>query len=99
VVRDLVCGRTRFKEMAASPEGIATNILADRLARLCEAGVAEKLTEPGGPKHAQYRLTAKGKALTPVLAAIRDWGLAWEPGTRVGMQAGGSPAGRASRRK
>ena len=32
-----------------------------------------------------YRLTAKGKALRPVLEAMRDWGLKWEPGTKAMM--------------
>jgi DNA-binding HxlR family transcriptional regulator len=83
VVRDLVLGRTRFKDFAASPEGIPTNILSDRLARLLEADVIEQIPAPDGTRRLAYRLTAKGHALRPVLAAIRDWGLHWEKGTRV----------------
>ncbi len=37
----------------------------------------------------QARLTAKGEALRPVLEALRDWGLTWEKGTRLGKDAAG----------
>jgi len=83
VVRDLMLGAERFKEFIASPEGIPTNLLADRLARLVEHGIAEQVPAADGSRHPAYRLTKKGGALLPVLAALRDWGLAWEKGTRV----------------
>lgn len=83
VVRDLVMGAERFKEFAASPEGIPTNVLADRLQRLQHHEVIEQVTATDGSRHPAYRLTPKGKALYPVLEAMRDWGLAWEKGTRV----------------
>lgn len=83
IVRDLVLGRERFKDFTASPEGIPTNILADRLQRLNVAGIIETTAAADGSKHPAYRLTDKGRALKPVLAAIRDWGLAWEKGTRL----------------
>ena len=92
VVRDLLLGAERFKEFSASPEGIPTNILADRLARLVEHGVAEQVPAADGSRHPAYRLTKKGRALLPVLAALRDWGLAWEKGTRVLMQPKAPPA-------
>jgi DNA-binding HxlR family transcriptional regulator len=83
VVRDLLLGKTRYKDFAASPEGIPTNILAERLARLCAAGLAVRVpAEPGG-RHLAYKLTAKGRALTPTLRSLRDWGLKWQPGTRA----------------
>lgn len=82
VVRDLLLGRTRFKEFAAAPEGIPTNILSERLARLVEHGIAEQVPNAEGGKHLAYQLTKKGRALRPVLVALKDWGLAWQPGTR-----------------
>jgi DNA-binding HxlR family transcriptional regulator len=69
VVRDLMLGRTRFKDFSASPEGIPTNILTDRLERLVRHGIAER----------------KGEALRPVLRAMKDWGLEWEEGTRAAL--------------
>jgi DNA-binding HxlR family transcriptional regulator len=83
VIRDLFFGRTRFKEFAASPEGIPTNILTDRLERLLARGIIEQIPAEDGTKRLAYRLTKKGKALGPVLKAMRDWGLAWNKSTRV----------------
>ena len=83
VIRDLFFGRTRFKEFAASPEGIPTNILTDRLERLLARGIIERIPAEDGTKRLAYRLTKKGKALGPVLKAMRDWGLAWDKSTRV----------------
>jgi len=83
VIRDLMFGRSRFKDFIASPEGIPTNILSERLARLVEGGVVDKVPAPEGGKRQVYRLTEKGEALRPILRSIRDWGLRWEPGTRV----------------
>ena len=82
VIRDLFLGRSRFKDFTASPEGIPTNLLADRLERLVSAGVVRKTPLEGGKRFA-YELTEKGEALRPVLLAMREWGLRWEEGTRA----------------
>jgi DNA-binding HxlR family transcriptional regulator len=83
VLRDLFAGRSRYGEFAASPERIATNILADRLERLRRHGlvVAEESPERAGA--AVYALTTKGRELRPVLEALRDWGLRHIRGTRA----------------
>lgn len=86
IVRDLFFGRTRFKDFTASPEGIPTNILADRLERLLTHGVVEQIPAADGTKRLAYRLTEKGTALGPVLEAIRDWGLAWDKSTRAELE-------------
>jgi DNA-binding HxlR family transcriptional regulator len=83
VVRDLFLGRSRFKEFEASPEGIPTNILSERLARLVQQGIAEQVPAGDTPKRMAYALTEKGRALTPVLRAMRDWGLDWVAGTKA----------------
>jgi len=83
IVRDLFYGRTRFKDFTASPEGIPTNILTDRLERLLAQRVIEQIPAEDGTKRLAYRLTEKGKELRPVLKAIRDWGLAWDKSTRA----------------
>jgi DNA-binding HxlR family transcriptional regulator len=83
VIRDLFYGRTRFKEFAASPEGIPTNLLTDRLERLLARGIIEQIPAEDGTKRLAYRLTKKGKSLGPLLKAMRDWGLAWDKSTRV----------------
>lgn len=90
VVRDLVLGRQRFKEFSASPEGIPTNILSDRLERLREHGIVEQTAASDGTKHPAYQLTEKGRALRPILGALRDWGLKWEKDTRALLSPSGA---------
>src|SRR5438094_8196149 len=91
VIRDLFFGRTRFKEFAASPEGIPTNILTERLERLLARGIIEQIPAEDGTKRLAYRLTKKGKALGPVLKTVRNWGLAWDKSTRVLPRGRGNP--------
>lgn len=83
VIRDLLCGRTSFKEFLKSPERIATNILSDRLERLVGSGLVETVPSTARSDRHTYRLTSRGRALTPVLEAIRSWGLTHIPGTRA----------------
>jgi DNA-binding HxlR family transcriptional regulator len=85
VIRDLMFGRSRFRDFSASPEGIPTNILSDRLNRLLRHGLAEQVPAEDGTLRMGYRLTEKGRALRPVLETMRDWALKWEPGTKVMM--------------
>jgi DNA-binding HxlR family transcriptional regulator len=72
-----------FKDFLASPEGIPTNILTDRLKRLLEHQVVIQVSDAAGSRHLAYQLTEKGRALLPVVGAIKDWGLTWEKGART----------------
>ncbi len=85
MIRDLILGKSRFKDFLVSPEGIPTNILTDRLKRLMESRVIKKVSDAGGSRHLAYQLTEKGQALFPVVTAMRDWGLAWEKGSRASL--------------
>lgn len=85
VIRDLLLGKTRFKDFLASPEGIPTNILTDRLKRLLEYRVVTQVKDSEGSRHLAYQLTDKGAALLPVVKTMKDWGLAWEKGTRASL--------------
>lgn len=87
IIRDLVLGRSRFRDFTASPEGIPTNILSDRLERLLEHDVVEQMPAIDGTKRLAYKLTKKGEALMPVIRAMRDWGLRWEKGTQALLKA------------
>lgn len=87
VVRDLLLGRTRFKDFEASPEGIPTNILSERLARLLRANVIAHVPAGEGGKRMAYILTPKGKELGRLVREMRDWGLKWEKGTRASLTA------------
>jgi DNA-binding HxlR family transcriptional regulator len=75
IVRDLmVRGLRTFKEFHESGEGIATNILADRLRRLEQVGVVEAETVEGDGRRVHYRLTERGIDLAPVLMELLVWG-------------------------
>ena len=75
IVRDLlVRGYRSFKEFAASGEGIATNILADRLQRLQAADIIEAETAESDGRRVNYRLTQRGIDLAPVLLELLIWG-------------------------
>ena len=86
VIRDLMLGRSRFRDFAASPERIPTNILSDRLERLLAGGLIKQVPATDGSRRLGYELTAKGRSLRPILKALRDWGLRWEPGTSADLQ-------------
>ena len=83
VVRDLFLGRQHFKEFAASPERISTNILSERLSRLVESGLVERFPSPEQSARDAYRLTQKGMTLKPVLEAVKNWGLKNIEGTQA----------------
>lgn len=75
IVRDLMFkGRTTFKDFLAGGEGIATNILADRLRRLEADGLIEKGRDAADARRLIYRLTPRGLALAPVLVELIVWG-------------------------
>jgi DNA-binding HxlR family transcriptional regulator len=79
IVRDLMFkGLTSFSEFAAAGEGIATNILADRLERLEDAGIIEREQVAADRRRAVYRLTEKGMDLAPVLTEMVIWAAAHE---------------------
>jgi DNA-binding HxlR family transcriptional regulator len=74
IVRDMmVRGFSTFKEFVESDEGIATNILADRLKRLEEYGIVVGSADPGDGRKSIYRLTQKGIDLAPVLTEMVLW--------------------------
>jgi DNA-binding HxlR family transcriptional regulator len=75
VIRDLVRGKRRFAQFLESPEGIPTNILADRLKRLLEVGMIEAAHYCHRPPRLEYALTPKGEELRPILRAMVDWGV------------------------
>jgi DNA-binding HxlR family transcriptional regulator len=82
VVRDLLLyDKRRFADFLASPEGIATNILADRLARLERAGIVDRRRYHDHPPREEYHPTARGRDLAPVLRELIHWGQRHVAGT------------------
>ena len=83
VIRDMLHGKTTYGELLDSPERIPTNILADRLRRLEEAGLIVRSAYQERPVRYAYQLTEKGTALGDVLLALVQWGTRHIPGTRT----------------
>ncbi len=83
VLRDVMFGNRRyFRELlAGSEEGIASNILSDRLKRLVAAGLLSRADARPGQK-AEYRLTEPAIQLVPIMAQLGSWGLRHRPTTK-----------------
>jgi DNA-binding HxlR family transcriptional regulator len=83
VIRDMMFGNRRhFRELLTkSEEGIASNILADRLKRLLDRGVISKADDQAHKQKSIYSLTEQGIELLPVLAQMAAWGRKYLPVT------------------
>ena len=75
IVRDLMIrGYRTFKEFHQAGEGIATNVLADRLRKLEAAGIIVAEPAENDRRRMNYRLTAKGIDLAPAMLELLIWG-------------------------
>ncbi|HET7924045.1 MAG TPA: helix-turn-helix domain-containing protein [Rhodanobacteraceae bacterium] len=95
VIRDLFAGKSTYGELLAAAERVPTNILADRLKRLEEAGIIEKKAYQERPVRFAYSLTPKGRDMGEILIAIVRWGRKHIPGTvalGIATRAGASRA-------
>jgi DNA-binding HxlR family transcriptional regulator len=82
IIRDLMFkGRTSYTDFLRAEEGIATNVLADRLVRLEEDGVVERTGGSGRGTASSYRLTPKGIDLLPIMLEIIGWSAKYDPKT------------------
>jgi DNA-binding HxlR family transcriptional regulator len=81
VLRDIMFGNRRtYGELhGTSLEGIATNILADRLKRLQDEELITAASDPGHKQRTIYSLTEKAIALVPVMVALGSWGVRYLP--------------------
>ncbi len=87
IIRSMVVGASSYSDFLATPEKIATNILAERLRRLEAAGLIVQSQARKGATRGTYALTAKGAALIPVVQELARWGEAniaerWTPPER-----------------
>jgi len=73
IVRDALLGVTRFDQFQRRL-GIARNILQQRLTKLVDAGILDRVPYSEHPPRFDYRLTDKGRDLWPVVNAMRQWG-------------------------
>lgn len=76
ILRDAFLGTRRFDEFQAQL-GATSHVLADRLRKLVEHGVLERVPYQERPRRYEYRLTEKGVDLYPVIAALLRWGDRW----------------------
>jgi len=83
VIRDIMFGNRRhYRELlAGSLEGIASNILADRLKRLVAEGLLTRADDPSHKQKTIYSLTEKAIQLVPLIVAMGAWGRRHMPAT------------------
>lgn len=95
ILRDAFLGVTRFDRFQERL-GISRNILNQRLARLVDEGIMERVPYSDRPVRYDYRLTDKGRDLWPVITAMRQWGDRYAapdgPPIRVVHKACGQPS-------
>ena len=80
IIRDLMFkGKRYYREFAGSEEGIATNVLADRLAKLEGEGLITRTLDPENARQRVYELTERGLELAPLLIEMILWSAAHDP--------------------
>lgn len=77
IVRDLLAGTTHFNELERGLPGISRGLLAERLRRLQQAGLVEKVHLSHGRQRTAYHLTEAGAELDQVIGALLMWGARW----------------------
>ncbi len=74
IIREIMLrGKRTYSEFLTADEGIATNILVDRLKQLEADGILEKSRDPENRRSFLYKLTQKGRDLAPILLEIVIW--------------------------
>jgi len=82
ILRDLVLtGKKHYQELLEAGEDIATNVLADRLQRLEQAGMITKRRDPHDGKRFLYAATEKGFDTLPIMLEMIVWGARYDPKT------------------
>ncbi|HEX6487861.1 MAG TPA: helix-turn-helix domain-containing protein [Candidatus Dormibacteraeota bacterium] len=77
VIAALLPGPARFNQLLGGIPNISDRVLTERLRELEAAAVVERLVDPGPPVRVSYRLTARGRALEPVVQAVTTWAETW----------------------
>lgn len=76
LIRDLFRGTRRFDQLQASTQ-VSPHLLSQRLKRLEDDGVVERVPYQVRPPRFEYRLTPKGQDLYPVMLSLGEWGAKW----------------------
>jgi len=77
LLRELVAGSTRFNELRRGVPRMSPALLSKRLKELEAAGIVSRSRVPGDSDVLEYRLTAAGRDLQPVIDAVGVWGHKW----------------------
>ncbi len=77
LVHDLSEGARRFSELEHSCAGISPRTLSERLRWLEAEGLVDRRSYPESPPRVEYELTEKGRALLPIIDAMRGFGHSW----------------------
>ena len=84
LVRDIgIYGKQYFGQFEGAEEGIATNVLTDRLRSLQEIGVLDSRPDPEDGRRVLYEPTEKGLGLIPLLVEMLAWGGRYDPKSKV----------------
>ncbi|MEZ4552340.1 MAG: winged helix-turn-helix transcriptional regulator [Dehalococcoidia bacterium] len=79
ILRAMLAGMWRFSELREAVPGMSDRLLSERLKEFEAEGLAERIVFPETPVRIEYRLTAKGQALRPVVEALATWAEMWLP--------------------
>ncbi|WP_256105450.1 helix-turn-helix domain-containing protein [Streptomyces sp. ODS05-4] len=77
ILRELLRGATRFRQIGDAIPDITDKLLSERLKRFESEGVVERRVAPTTPVTIEYRLTDKGRALEAAIAEISQWAETW----------------------
>lgn len=78
ILRRLLAGPRRFSALSSEIPDLSDRMLSARLRELEADGIVERRVSTGAPIRVEYALTAKGRALAPVVQAIQSWADRWE---------------------
>jgi DNA-binding HxlR family transcriptional regulator len=84
VLREMICGSTRFNDLRRGVPLMSSSLLSQRLKFLEQEGVIERRTARAG-RGFEYHLTDAGRALEPLIMTMGEWGARWVP-SRLGPE-------------
>jgi DNA-binding HxlR family transcriptional regulator len=82
ILRAMLSGEARFSEIAATVPGLSDRLLSERLKELEAEGIVIRTVAPTTPVRVDYALTAKGQALSEIVAAVSAWAETWATADR-----------------
>ena len=80
IIRNLLIRPWRFNELRKDLEGISQKVLTDSLRSMEEDGIITRTVYPEVPPRVEYALSELGKSMRPIIAAMEQWGSAYQEG-------------------